>query len=145
MVTAQPGPMLSDVILSSPILMGESGAPLAQGGQGFESFGIDPTEDPELAMVSHCKLKAGLQYCTDCWVMRCIALHQLAIWNATSGLPLKSVQTFLETLDKFWPEIGGFGWTFVNNYFYRILSCVLLCYNKPCNMMAGIELISIPA
>ena len=57
LVTALPGPLLSEVLLSSPILAGEDGAPLAPMGQGFE-FGIDPAEDPELAMVSpshtHC-------------------------------------------------------------------------------------------
>ena len=31
-------------------MAGEDGAPLAGMGQGFE-FGIDPSEDPELAMV----------------------------------------------------------------------------------------------
>ena len=36
--------------MSSPIMAGEDGAPLAGMGQGFE-FGIDPAEDPELAMV----------------------------------------------------------------------------------------------
>lgn len=50
LVTALPGPLLSEVILSSPILAGEDGVPLASAGQGFE-FGIDPAEDPELAMV----------------------------------------------------------------------------------------------
>lgn len=50
LVTAHPGPLLSEVLLSSPIMAGEDGAPLAPMGQGFE-FGIDPTEDPELAMV----------------------------------------------------------------------------------------------
>ena len=50
LVTAHPGPLLSDILLSSPILTDEEGAPLAPLGQGFE-FGIDPTEDPELAMV----------------------------------------------------------------------------------------------
>ena len=49
-MTAHPGPLLSDILLSSPILTDEEGAPLAPLGQGFE-FGIDPTEDPELAMV----------------------------------------------------------------------------------------------
>ena len=50
LVTAHPGPLLSDILLSSPILTDEEGAPLVPLGQGFE-FGIDPTEDPELAMV----------------------------------------------------------------------------------------------
>ena len=52
LVTAHPGPLLSDILLSSPILTDEEGAPLAPLGQGFE-FGIDPTEDPELAMVHY--------------------------------------------------------------------------------------------
>ncbi len=52
LVTALPGPLLSEVLLSSPILAGEDGAPLAPMGQGFE-FGIDPSEDPELAMVRY--------------------------------------------------------------------------------------------
>ena len=50
LVTAHPGPLLSEVIMSSPIMAGEDGAPLPGVGQGFE-FGIDPAEDPELAMV----------------------------------------------------------------------------------------------
>lgn len=50
LVTAHPGPLLSEVLLSSPILAGEDGAPLVPMGQGFE-FGIDPMEDPELAVV----------------------------------------------------------------------------------------------
>ena len=49
-MTAHPGPLLSDILLSSPIFTDEEGAPLVPLGQGFE-FGIDPTEDPELAMV----------------------------------------------------------------------------------------------
>ena len=50
LVTAQPGPLLSEVLLSSPIFAGEDGAPIAPMGQGFD-FGFDPSEDPELAMV----------------------------------------------------------------------------------------------
>ncbi len=50
LVTAHPGPLLSEVLMSSPILAGEDGVPLAPMGQGFE-FGIDPTQDPELAVV----------------------------------------------------------------------------------------------
>ena len=52
LVTIQPGPMLSDALASSPILRAEDGTALAPVGTGFE-FGIDPSEDPELAMVSH--------------------------------------------------------------------------------------------
>ena len=47
----KPGPILSDALASSPILRAEDGTSLAPVGTGFE-FGIDPSEDPELAMVS---------------------------------------------------------------------------------------------
>ncbi|KAL5471005.1 hypothetical protein EMCRGX_G029076 [Ephydatia muelleri] len=53
LVTCQPGPLLSEAILSSPILSGEDGAPIAP---GFE-FGIDPSEDPELAMALRVSLE----------------------------------------------------------------------------------------
>ena len=43
--------------MASPIMAGEDGAPLAGMGQGFE-FGIDPAEDPELAMVCEQQLPA---------------------------------------------------------------------------------------
>lgn len=53
LVTVSQGPMLSDALISSPIIVGEDGAAGgAPGGghmQGFE-FGIDPNEDPELAL-----------------------------------------------------------------------------------------------
>lgn len=59
-MSVPPGPhLLSDVIISSPILAGDgaqgeggeaSGVPGGSGGD-FE-FGVDPTLDPELAMVS---------------------------------------------------------------------------------------------
>lgn len=48
LVTIATGPMLSDVIVTSPIIVGEDGmghVPTS----GFE-FGIDPNEDPELAL-----------------------------------------------------------------------------------------------
>ncbi|KAJ3159006.1 hypothetical protein HDU86_002175 [Geranomyces michiganensis] len=51
LVSIPPGPhILSDVLLSSPIVAGEDGAPpgFASGG-GFE-FGVDPNLDPELAL-----------------------------------------------------------------------------------------------
>ncbi|KAI8913582.1 hypothetical protein EDD86DRAFT_200935 [Gorgonomyces haynaldii] len=51
LVSVPPGNhILSDMILSSPILAGENGAPAGfSSGGGFE-FGVDPTLDPELAM-----------------------------------------------------------------------------------------------
>jgi len=50
LVTVPPGPHLSDALISSPIIQGEDGSgAVAIGGSGFE-FGIDPNEDPELAL-----------------------------------------------------------------------------------------------
>lgn len=51
LVTVPPSPHLSDALLSSPIVQGEDGGPapgFASGG-GFD-FGVDPNEDPELAL-----------------------------------------------------------------------------------------------
>lgn len=45
-----PGPSLADALLSSPILAGEGGAVLGLGASDFE-FGVDPSADPELALV----------------------------------------------------------------------------------------------
>lgn len=51
LVTVPPGPMLSDALLSSPVIVGEDGTGASMTGAGFE-FGVDPNEDPELALVS---------------------------------------------------------------------------------------------
>ena len=63
LVTIPPGPyLLSDMVLSSPILAGEDGAPppgmAGMGGDasGFE-FGIDPSLDPELALALRMSLE----------------------------------------------------------------------------------------
>jgi len=49
LVTVPPGPMLSDALLSSPVIVGEDGAGASMASGGFE-FGVDPNEDPELAL-----------------------------------------------------------------------------------------------
>ncbi|XP_060523814.1 26S proteasome non-ATPase regulatory subunit 4 [Cylas formicarius] len=50
LITVPPGPHLSDALISSPIIQGEDGTGAAGlGGSGFE-FGVDPNEDPELAL-----------------------------------------------------------------------------------------------
>jgi 26S proteasome regulatory subunit N10 len=51
LVTIPPGPhLLSDILMTSPIIQGEDGPPPGFGGGNFE-FGVDPSLDPELAMV----------------------------------------------------------------------------------------------
>ncbi|XP_066950943.1 26S proteasome non-ATPase regulatory subunit 4 [Macrobrachium rosenbergii] len=51
LVTVPPSPHLADALLSSPIVQGEDGGPAASfaTGGGFD-FGVDPNEDPELAL-----------------------------------------------------------------------------------------------
>lgn len=51
LVTVPPGPSLADALLSSPILAGEGGTMMGLGASDFE-FGVDPSADPELALVS---------------------------------------------------------------------------------------------
>lgn len=48
-MTVPPGPHLSDALISSPIIQGEDGSGVAPAST-FE-FGVDPNEDPELALV----------------------------------------------------------------------------------------------
>ncbi len=50
LVTVPPGPSLADALLSSPILAGEGGTMM--GASDFE-FGVDPSADPELALVRY--------------------------------------------------------------------------------------------
>ena len=50
-MTVPPGPMLSDALVSSPIVLGEDGSGSVPSAGSFE-FGVDPAEDPELALVS---------------------------------------------------------------------------------------------
>ncbi|RIA78954.1 hypothetical protein C1645_702433 [Glomus cerebriforme] len=59
-VTIPPGPhILSDILISSPIITGEDGVPAgftAGGGSNFE-FGVDPNLDPELALALRISLE----------------------------------------------------------------------------------------
>ncbi|KAJ2995184.1 hypothetical protein HDV02_001010 [Globomyces sp. JEL0801] len=51
LVTIPPGPhLLSDILLTSPIIQGEDGPPPGFGTGGNFEFGVDPSLDPELAM-----------------------------------------------------------------------------------------------
>jgi len=50
LVTVPPGPMLSDALVSSPIIVGEDGTGAVPGGMGGFEFGVDPNDDPELAL-----------------------------------------------------------------------------------------------
>ncbi|KAI8137341.1 hypothetical protein BJV82DRAFT_635528 [Fennellomyces sp. T-0311] len=59
LVTIPPGPhILSDMLISSPIISGEEGAPsgFGGGGDGFD-FGVDPNLDPELALALRISLE----------------------------------------------------------------------------------------
>ncbi|KAJ3080949.1 hypothetical protein HK102_002681, partial [Quaeritorhiza haematococci] len=58
LVTIPPGPhILSDILLTSPIVAGEDGAPAGfASGSGFE-FGVDPNLDPELALALRISLE----------------------------------------------------------------------------------------
>lgn len=49
LVTVPPGTMLAEVLMSSPMFIGDDGQPLASSRAGFE-LGFDPADDPELAM-----------------------------------------------------------------------------------------------
>jgi len=60
LVTVPPGPSLADALLSSPILAGEGGAVLGLGASDFE-FGVDPSADPELALVRKEKKKQTVE------------------------------------------------------------------------------------
>ena len=51
-MTVPPGTMLADVLMSSPMFLGDDGQPLASSRAGFE-LGFDPADDPELAMVNN--------------------------------------------------------------------------------------------
>ncbi|XP_015597607.1 26S proteasome non-ATPase regulatory subunit 4 [Cephus cinctus] len=48
LVTIPPGPHLSDALISSPIIQGEDG--MGPPGPAAFEFGVDPNEDPELAL-----------------------------------------------------------------------------------------------
>ena len=48
-MTVPPGPLLSEALVNSPVIVGEDGAGVAMQATGFE-FGVDPNEDPELAL-----------------------------------------------------------------------------------------------
>lgn len=53
LISVPRGSVLSEALISSPIIQGEDGHGAANlGGAGFE-FGFDPNEDPELALVNN--------------------------------------------------------------------------------------------
>jgi 26S proteasome regulatory subunit N10 len=50
LVIVPPGPNITDALVQSPVMQTEDGAPIPRiGGGGFD-FGIDPNDDPELAL-----------------------------------------------------------------------------------------------
>ncbi|KAI9496486.1 hypothetical protein BDB00DRAFT_945093 [Zychaea mexicana] len=59
LVSIPPGPhILSDMLISTPIIAGEEGAPSGFGGGGGDfEFGVDPNLDPELALALRISLE----------------------------------------------------------------------------------------
>ncbi|TPX33617.1 hypothetical protein SmJEL517_g03550 [Synchytrium microbalum] len=58
LVTIPPGPhILSDVLITSPIISGEDGAPPGFANAGTYEFGVDPNLDPELALALRISLE----------------------------------------------------------------------------------------
>ncbi|XP_055344339.1 26S proteasome non-ATPase regulatory subunit 4-like [Paramacrobiotus metropolitanus] len=49
-VVIPPGPQLVEALLTSPVILGEDGAGGGPMPGGFDGFGIDPNDDPELAL-----------------------------------------------------------------------------------------------
>lgn len=62
LVTVPPGPSLADALLSSPILAGEGGSMMGLGASDFE-FGVDPSADPELALVRSLNVRLRSHNC----------------------------------------------------------------------------------
>ncbi|BES98904.1 26S proteasome non-ATPase regulatory subunit [Nesidiocoris tenuis] len=84
LVTVPPGPHLSDALISSPVIQGEDGAGGAGlGGAGFE-FGVDPNEDPELALALRVSMEEQRQR-QD--AMNSAAGGSAATESATGGTP----------------------------------------------------------
>lgn len=77
LVTVPPGPSLADALLSSPILAGEGGSMMGLGASDFE-FGVDPSADPELALVSNHVLWDYIYIIlSDLWHQRCMCIKDL--------------------------------------------------------------------
>ena len=76
LVTVPPGTMLADVLMSSPMFVGDDGQPLASRA-GFE-LGFDPSEDPELAMV-----------CVECVRVVCVTVHESCVMCHVSTQALR--------------------------------------------------------
>ncbi|NWT76603.1 PSMD4 ATPase, partial [Prunella himalayana] len=86
LVTVPPGPSLADALISSPILAGEGGAMLGLGASDFE-FGVDPSADPELALVGILEFpKFRPAQDEDSWAIPRIPETPLGAWD-TPGCP----------------------------------------------------------
>lgn len=58
LVTIPPGPhILSDILITSPVIQGEDGAPPGFANAGSFEFGVDPNLDPELALALRISLE----------------------------------------------------------------------------------------
>lgn len=59
LVSIPPGPQLVEALMSSPVIQGEDGTGGGAMPGGFD-FGLDPNDDPELALVSLTKFAQHL-------------------------------------------------------------------------------------
>lgn len=76
LVTIPPGPHLSDALISSPIIQGEDGTGGAGLGTSFE-FGVDPNEDPELALALRVSMEEQRQrYVFVCGIFFALSVEQ---------------------------------------------------------------------
>lgn len=109
-MTVPPGPHLSDALISSPIIQGEDGAGGAGlGGSGFEGyeFGVDPNEDPELALALRVSMEEQRQRQED-EARR--AKEASSVENASKTEPIKeepSEEALLERALAMSMEDGG--------------------------------------
>jgi hypothetical protein len=113
LVSIPPGPhLISDVILTSPIIQGEDGPPPGFGGN-FE-FGVDPSIDPELAMVI---IVFSLRLLNYLWKKNEIDWRKLKVCTPISNRLQDPPQFQLKLLSlllkmKNWQQLWHYPWEF---------------------------------
>ncbi|XP_055923859.1 26S proteasome non-ATPase regulatory subunit 4 [Eupeodes corollae] len=99
LVSVPRGSVLSDALLSSPIIQGEDGLGGAGlGGAGFE-FGVDPNEDPELALALRVSMEEQRQRQED-EQRRAIADSNVAGTNENEPAETTAIVAATETIEE---------------------------------------------